>query len=112
MKLGVENLTNETANATKSTGINLKNTVTDVANVSTSTAAGAKPLAGIGILLLFAYTLYQADVNVDVSIGVLTPTTFFLAEYGWLPFPSAIQILTILTAAGLFAWGFHRYALR
>lgn len=112
MAFGLHNLTNATANASTSPGIEINQTSQSIWQVSGGSVAGGAFIIGLIVLAVVAYILWTAETQADTKIIILTPTTLFLAIYDYLPYSTAVTYASIMIIAGMFAWGFYKYAFR
>jgi len=110
-KLGLKNITNNSAINNTSPDIGLNQTASKIGDLGPA-IAGAPEYAGLLILIIAGGGLFKAEVSTDVSGVILVPLALFLSINGYMPVPNSIIYGILVGIASLVGFGLFRYAFR
>ena len=105
--IGVGEIVNNTSG--NATGMEVSFLEEKIADVFASQFAGSTQFGGLLFLTLLGFFLFKADVGNDVSLTVMIPAVFFMAQTGLLPFGDGIFYGMLLAVSALFIFGLIKF---
>lgn len=94
--------------STNHTKLSIQELSQEISNLGPS-LIGTRELAGIMLLGIIIYALYNSKAGMDIWLTILPVTIFTLSSFGFLPYANTFIVLSILAIAGALSYGISQH---